>query len=116
MVQNLQVFFCYTTISIFPQYQEKLLNIWLQQTFQKVIIYFKTSEQQNYLEIWDAICTIFNIKWGVIGASFNFRTQKSNKMPLVLHQFDVPSIDINQKKHNQLLKSNSISQVPWKFQ
>ena len=41
-------FLCYTTISILPQNQEKLLNIWLKQTFQKAIMYFKTSEQKLF--------------------------------------------------------------------
>ena len=41
---------------------------------------------KNYLEeIWDAICTIFNIKWSVTGGSLNFWTQKSEKTCLVLH-------------------------------
>ena len=34
-------------------------------------------------EIWNAICTIPNIKWGVTSASLNFQTEKSQKMPLV---------------------------------
>ena len=51
----------------------------------------------NYLkEIWDAICTISNIKWGVTGVSLNFPTQKSEKTPLMLHLFDLPSISILQ--------------------
>ena len=41
-------FFCYTTISIFPQNQEKLLNFWLKQTSQKAVMYFETSEQQLF--------------------------------------------------------------------
>ena len=48
-------------------------------------MYFKTSEQKYLEEIWDAICNISNIKWGVTGASLNFQTQKSEKMPFVLH-------------------------------
>ena len=51
----------------------------------------------NYLkEILDAICTISNIKWTVMGASLNFQTEKSEKTPLVLHGFDVPSINVLQ--------------------
>ena len=40
----------------------------------------------NYLEeIGDAVCTISNIKWGAMGASLNFQTQKSERTPLGLH-------------------------------
>ena len=46
IVVNVQVFFI-TQPSLFcPQNQEKLINILLKHTFQKAIIYFKTSEQQ----------------------------------------------------------------------
>ena len=31
-----------------------------------------------------------------MGASLNFQTQKSEKVPLVLHKFGVPSVDILQ--------------------
>ena len=69
------------------------------------MVYFKTSEQK----IWDAICTISNIKWGVISASLNFQIKKSEKTP-VLHLmyqvstfYDEKSLS-NQKKHLQLLK------------
>ena len=69
-------------------------------------------------EILDAICTISNSKWTVMGAYLNFRTEKSEKTPLVLHGFDVPSINILIKKvHLWLLKSNltnSILKLPWK--
>ena len=41
-------FFCYMTISILLQNQEILFNIWLKQTLQKVILYFRTSEQQFF--------------------------------------------------------------------
>ena len=47
-------------------------------------MYFKTSEHNYLEEIWDAICNVSNIKWGVADASLNFPTQKPEKMPLVL--------------------------------
>ena len=62
---NVQVFFCCPTISILPQNQEKRFNIWLKQTFQRQSCNSKLVSNNYQEEIWDVICTISNIKWGV---------------------------------------------------
>ena len=58
-------FFCCPTISILPQNQEKRFNIWLKQTFQRQSCNSKLVSNNYQEEIWDVICTISNIKWGV---------------------------------------------------
>ena len=45
-------------------------------------MYFKTSEQQLFGKIWDAICTISNIKLGITAISLKFRHKNQRKHSL----------------------------------
>ena len=53
--------------------------------FSEEIMYFKTNGQQLSGRNWDAICTISNMKSGVMTTFLNFRTKKSEKTALVRH-------------------------------
>ena len=59
------------------------LNIWLNRLSRRQSCTSKLVSNIYLEEIWNAICTIPNIKWGVTSASLNFQTEKSQKMPLV---------------------------------
>ena len=60
-------FFCYMAVSILPKNQDKLLNLWLKQLSRRQSCTSKLASNNNLEEIWDAIWTISNIKWGVMG-------------------------------------------------
>ena len=106
----------------YHQNQDKLLNIWLKQTFQKAIMYFKTSEWQLFGRNLGCYLHYFQYEMRWFRCIFKFPNTKI--MPLVLHEFDVSSINVLQweefkesKVHLWHLKSNvtdSILKLHWK--
>ena len=81
-------------------------------------MYFKTSEQQLFGKIWDAICTISNIKLGITRISLKFRHKNQRKHSLFyinsMYQvstfYSEKSLS-NQKVLLQLLKSSVTSSI-----
>ena len=116
--------FCYTTISILPQNQEKLLNIWLKQTFQKAIMYFKTSEQKILWRNLRCYLHYFQYQMRSYGCIFTFpNTKIRENVPCYINliyqvsTFCSKKSLSNQTGHLWLLKSNvtnGILKLPWK--
>ena len=112
IVWNVQVFFVTRSSLFCPQNQAKLINNWLKQTFQKAIIYFKTTEQQ-----------LFGRNLGCYLPYFQYQRRCIFKLPNTKIRENVPCVTYinlmyqvltfcseknlsNQKVHLRLLKNN----------
>ena len=80
--------FCYTTISVLPQDHEQLHKIWLKQTFQKAIIYFKNSAQQLFRRNLGSFLNYFQYQMRCYRCMFKFLNTKIEKIrPLYYFNF-----------------------------